>query len=487
MRVLLIATYELGHQPLQLAVPAARLRARGHDVRCRDLQVDAWDPELVAWADCVAFSVPMHTATQIARQAIARVRVQRPELPIAGYGLYGEMLDGIADRVIAGETDAALVAWVEGTEELEGADESGIVHLGRDAAAPGAPLPARDLLPPLDRYAHLVIDGTERTVGYVEASHGCAHRCRHCPVPVVYDGRIRIVEHEAVLADIAQQVDAGARHITFGDPDFLNGVHHSVRVVRAMHERFPDVTFDCTVKVEHVLRHDDVWAEFAASGCLFVVSAFESVDDATLTRLDKGHTAADMARSVAVLREHGIAVRPSWMPFTPWTTLDHIRALLEFVAEHGLVGNVDPVHYTIRLLLPRGSLLLDHPEMQAHLDEYDEARGSYRWHAPDPAIDELQQQLAALVEARVAAGDSIPVVSDAVRAAVGLAPLGLAPTAADDVPRLTESWFCCAEPTALQLDAAAAAPVQSARNSSLVAFQPAASVPSIVKNAAPPS
>ncbi len=445
MRALLIASYELGHQPLQVAAPAARLRARGHDVRCLDLSIDDWDPTLVAWADRIAFSVPMHTATQIARQGIARVREQRPDVPVAGYGLYGEMLAGVADRVLAGETDVALADW------FDGADDDVVIHLARDAGAPGAALPARDLLPALDRYAHLVTEGTERTVGYVEASHGCAHRCRHCPVPVVYDGRIRIVEHDAVLADIAQQVDAGARHITFGDPDFLNGVHHSVRLVRAMHERFPAVTFDCTVKVEHVLRHDDLWPEFAASGCLFVVSAFESVDDATLARLDKGHTVADMARAVQILGEQGIAVRPSWMPFTPWTTADHVRELLEFVATHDLVGNVDPVHYTIRLLLPRGSLLLEHPDLTPALGAYDDSRGSYEWHAPDPAIDELQARLAGLVEDRVAAGDPIPVVYDAVRVACGLTPLGLDPSSADAVPRLTESWFCCAEPTAVQL------------------------------------
>jgi hypothetical protein len=445
MRVLLIASYELGHQPLQVAAPAARLRARGHDVRCRDLSIEEWDPELVAWADRIAFSVPMHTATQIARQAIARVHAQRPELPVAGYGLYGEMLDDVADRVLAGETDTALVDWVEGV------DGAIIVHLGREAAAPGAPLPARDLLPALDRYAHLVVAGTERTVGYVEASHGCAHRCRHCPVPVIYDGRIRIVEHDAVLSDIAQQVNAGARHITFGDPDFLNGVHHSVRVVRAMHQRFPEVTFDCTVKVEHVLRHDDIWAEFAESGCLFVVSAFESVDDTTLAHLDKGHTVADMARSVRILREYGIAVRPAWMPFTPWTTLTHIQGLLDFVAANDLVGNVDPVHYTIRLLLPRGSLLLEHPDLAPSLNFYDDARGSYQWCAADPTMDELQLRLATIVEQRGAADDPISVVYDAVREACGLAPLGLDPNATDAVPRLTESWFCCAEPTAVQL------------------------------------
>lgn len=463
MRVLLISCYELGHQPLNVAVPAARLRARGHDVRCRDLSIEDWDPNDISWADRIAFSVPMHTATQIARHAITLVRIQRPELLVAGYGLYAEMLVDLADRVLTGETDSALVDWVESLDGVgrvdgpsAGADAVAgekILHLGREAASPGAALPARDLLPALDRYAHLVVAGTERTVGYVEASHGCAHRCRHCPVPVVYDGRIRIVEHAAVLADIAQQVNAGAQHITFGDPDFLNGVHHSLRVVRAMHERFPEVTFDCTVKVEHVLFHHDIWAEFAESGCLFVVSAFESVDDVTLTHLDKGHTVADMAHSVRILRENGIAVRPAWMPFTPWTTLAHIQGVLDFVAENDLVGNVDPVHYTIRLLLPRGSLLLEHPDLAASLDAYDDARGSYQWLASDPEMDELQARLAALVEKRLAADEPISVVYDAVREACGLSALGLDPTASDAIPRLTESWFCCAEPTALQLGA----------------------------------
>ena len=104
------------------------------------------------------------------------------------------------------------------------------------------------------------------------------------------------------------------------------------RVVRAVHARFPDLTFDCTVKVEHILRHADVWAELAASGCIFVVSAFESVNDATLELLDKGHTAAEAGRAVALLRAHGIEIRPSWLPFTPWATLDDVRAILEFVA-----------------------------------------------------------------------------------------------------------------------------------------------------------
>src|SRR5262245_38211761 len=242
VRVLLVNTYELGHQPVGIAAPAAVLRDRGHDVRALDLSVESWDADAVAWADRVAFSVPMHTAMRIARKLIARTRERRADLPIAAYELYAPMLEDVADRVLAGETDAALAAWVDG-----GADAT-VRFVGRGARAGHTVLPARDLLPPPDRYAHLVDGDREVPIAYVEASHGCAHRCRHCPVPVIYDGRIRIVDAETVLADVAQQVEAGARHVTFGDPDFLNGVHHSRRVVKAVHDAFPDLTFDCTVK-----------------------------------------------------------------------------------------------------------------------------------------------------------------------------------------------------------------------------------------------
>ncbi len=253
----------------------------------------------------------------------------------------------------------------------------------------------------------------------MEASHGCVHMCRHCPVPTVYDGRIRIVGVDTVLADIEQLVAKGARHITFGDPDFMNGRKHSLAVVRAMHERFPELTFDCTVKVEHVLEFPEVWPELSASGCLFVVTAMESVNDDILVRLDKGHTARQAADAIALLREHGIEPRPSWMPFTPWTTVEDVVELLDFVAENDLIGNVDPVQYTIRLLLPEGSLLLDHPDMRPHLGSYDPERLSWSWTAADPLVDELQARLAALVESATADDEAPARTYERIRAEVG--------------------------------------------------------------------
>jgi hypothetical protein len=219
--------------------------------------------------------------------------------------------------------------------------------------------------------------------------------------------------------------------------------------VAAVHEAFPAITFDCTVKVEHILRHPDLWESFAAAGCLFVVSAFESVNDDILERLDKGHTAADAASALEVVRRHGIDVRPSWLPFTPWTTQADIVALLDFVAEHDLVASVDPVQYTIRLLLPRGSLLLDGADFE--VGAFDDARLAYPWTSP---LDALQADLAALVEAAAASGEGIVDTYHRVRAAVGAPPVSVG--AREEPPHLTEPWFCCAEPTQLQLGAVSA-------------------------------
>ena len=433
MRILLISTYELGHQPLHVASPAGTLRRAGHDVRCLDLALERLDDEAVDWAQAIAFSVPMHTAMRLALRAAHAARARRPELPICLYGLYAPVsrdltVGRVADRVIGGEYERGLLAWADGGTPSE-------LDLGRFDFG----LPARDLLPPLERYAHLALDGRERPVGYVEASHGCVHKCRHCPIPPVYDGRIRIVAREAVIADVEQLVALGARHITFGDPDFLNGRRHSLEVVRAIHERFPDLTFDCTTKIEHILEFPQVWPELAQAGCLFVVTALECVNDEILERLDKGHTTDDARTAVALLREHGIEPRPSFMPFTPWTTREDVLELLAFVADNDLVANVDPVQYTIRLLLPEGSLLLDHPDMRPHLGGYDAERLSYEWTAADPAVDELQRELAALVEDSV--GEPADRVFAQVCDAVGLT-RALPAGSVEGRPRLTEPWFC---------------------------------------------
>lgn len=445
MNVLLISTYELGRQPVHVASPAAAVREAGHDVRAVDLSVQPWDLGVVEWADAVAISTPMHTAMRLAVEVGRSIKQYRPDLPVAAYGLYAAMsassrVDNPFDRAIVGEYEAALVSWL--TADSVATPVS--IHLDRG----GFLRPARDLLPPLEKYARLAFGDEQRLVGAVEASHGCLHTCRHCPIPSIYEGRLRIVDVGSVLADIDQHVEAGARHITFGDPDFLNGPAHSLRIVRALHERHPGLTFDCTVKVEHILRDEKIWQEFAESGCLFVVSAFETMNDEILALLDKGHTADDAARAVHVLRNFGIDLRPSWLPFTPWTTHADIDRIFRFISSHDLIDSTDPVQLGIRLLIPEGSLILQVPEIEPYLGAYDPEALSYAWKSADPEMDRLAATLVDIAEAGAASGQ--PVLDTFLAqwlAVVEGSDFDRPPDAIDQGattgrPKLTEPWFC---------------------------------------------
>src|SRR5262249_23235238 len=161
----------------------------------------------------------------------------------------------------------------------------------------------RSGLPALARYATLQMpDGSRRVVGYTEASRGCKHVCRHCPVVPIYDGQFRIVQPDVVMADIAAQVRAGAQHITFAAPAFLNGPTHAMRIVEALNREHPAVSYDVTIKIEHLLAHRDLLSGLADTGCAFVTSAVESVDDRVLAILDKGHTRAGFVQAVGACR-----------------------------------------------------------------------------------------------------------------------------------------------------------------------------------------
>lgn len=471
IQVLLISTYELGRQPFGLASPAAWLARDGARVAMNDLAVEHLDEEAVRAARLVALHLPMHTAARIAARVLPRVRALNPAAHVACYGLYAPMnaahLRALgADTIVGGEFEAPLAA------------------LARDLAAsrPPEPLPeislerqqflapARGGLPPLAHYARLrAADGSERTVGYTEASRGCKHLCRHCPVVPVYAGRFRVVDADAVLDDIRAQVAAGAQHVTFGDPDFWNAPGHAMPLVRALHERFPQLTYDVTIKVEHLLAHAGKLAELRDTGCLFVTTAAEAVDDDILARLEKGHTAADFERAVSLCRAAGLHLAPTFVPFTPWTTLAGFRELLDRVAALDLVASVAPIQLAIRLLVPAGSRLLESPGFPALLDGWDDAAMSWRWTHADERVDALHAAVIARVRRGDAAGESRGEIFEAIRAiarsalagdeaaaesaappdavavaegaAVAARPAGLAPARAP-VPYLTEPWFC---------------------------------------------
>ena len=328
VRVLLISTYELGRQPFGLASPAAWLRAEGHEVTLADLSCGQLPAPALEQASLVAFFLPMHTATRLALGVVDKVRAANPGAHLCGYGLYAPLnaerlrSAGFA-TVIGGEFEQPLV---DLARRLEcGAPGVGQLRAFSHLKRQKFQVPDRAGLPPLASYAQLVVNGSTRRVGYTEASRGCKHECRHCPVVPVYRGVFRIVQPEVVLEDIRRQVTAGAEHITFGDPDFLNGPGHTLPLVETLHREWPVVTYDVTAKVEHLLKHRNLLARLKATGCLFVTSAVESFDDAVLDKLAKGHTRAGFLEALALTREAGLPLAPTFIPFTPWTTVDSFR------------------------------------------------------------------------------------------------------------------------------------------------------------------
>lgn len=455
MRVVLISTYELGRQPFGLASPAAWLRRTGATVDCQDLtQGRLYEPDIIS-ADLVAFHVPMHTATRIAVHVMDRVQTLNPSAHLCFYGLYASMNAAYLRRlgahtVLGGEFEAGLLHLVQRLQTspvVSSVQLEPLVSLERQHFQ----LPDRQGLPPLSSYGHLMIGLEEkRVVGYTEASRGCKHLCKHCPIVPVYEGKFRIVQQDIILADIRQQVASGAAHITFGDPDFFNGIGHALPLVQALHEEFPQLTYDVTIKIEHLLRYANRLEVLRDTGCVLITSAVEAVQDDTLALLDKGHTRQEFFDALALCREIGLAMNPTFVAFMPWTTLDDYIELLRVLAQQGLVDQVSPIQLAMRLLIPAGSRVLDISGVDNFLGEFSEAALTYHWTHPDDRVDGLCGEALTLVQSGEAEEASHREIFMRLWIAAHKAAEQVAPPIPEPIvspprgfiPYLSEPWYC---------------------------------------------
>ena len=463
MDIVLISTYELGRQPFGLASPAAWLRKRGHQVAALDLSRQELDESAIRNAKLIAIYLPMHTATRLAAQLIPGLRELNRGAHLCCYGLYAPMnveyLRSLGvSTILGGEFEEGLVRLAErlvpDKEANSRQQAEPVISLARLAFE----VPDRFGMPPIEKYAHLIVPGEGyRIVGSTEASRGCKHLCRHCPIVPVYKGVFRIVSRDVVMEDVRRQVAAGAQHISFGDPDFFNGIRHAMELAEEFHREFPAVTYDVTIKIEHLRKHEQKLPKLRDTGCLFIISAVESVNDAVLQFLDKHHTRADFLHVVQAFRELGMTLHPTFVPFTPWTTLTGYIDLLRVLEQQALLENVAPVQLGIRLLIPEGSRMLELEDIRRIIGPFDPQSLAYPWRNADPRVDalcETVQEIAAVAEARKESRSvTFERIWQAAHRAAGIAapPFDASPVPHVGVPFLSEPWYCCAEPTRDQL------------------------------------
>ncbi|WP_298347717.1 hypothetical protein [Ferrimicrobium sp.] len=447
MSVLFISTYELGHQPQLAAEVAAELpegRLEVLDLSKVPLTVAA---DAMSHATRVILTAPMLTGALVARDLLAALEPDQPERQLIVVGLYATALRESLHRPpealwLDRATASELAALVQSSFiDTQAHTQTAKATNRRSYRVNRTPLM------PLDSYRSVSIAGHDLVTGYLETSVGCRHRCLHCPVAATWNGRIAINDAEAVITDGLAQIEAGAQHLSFGDPDFLNAPKHSLKVLTTLAEKAPWVTFDITTKIAEILRHRDLIPTLAASHVNFVISAVESLNDDVLGHLDKGHTGADVPIARDLLYANGIALHPTFVPFTPWTTMSDLVAIVDFIVDSDLVDVVEPIQYSIELLTPTNSLL---PVNDTDFGPYDARVMGYTVRYRDERLPYLRDRLYQI--AAQAGEDTFGTTFRRIYAATyeanGLSTPS-APTARVRAPStaiMSEPWFCCAAP-----------------------------------------
>jgi hopanoid C-3 methylase len=405
--VLLISTFEGGYQPLTLATATTPLLEAGMSVSVLDTYVDGIREDLLATPDLVAISIPLFDSLHPGLEIAKRVREVNPKAHITFFGQYAtinsaRLIGTYGDSCVSGEWEEALSGLAR---QLSGEKESaapGLVSVNDlkpgHAVHPYRPrkhfrVPARHLLPPLHKYPQPQVErltGSKQIVGSTEITRGCHHTCLYCAVFAAYDGKVLLIPEEIVVEDVRQCVEGGMTHLTFIDADFFNAKYHGIKVLRKLHQEFPDLTYDFTTRVDHLLENQETIREMSDLGVRFITSALEFPSEEVLNVLVKEISLDEVRQAIRFLRTTNIKLNPTFILFNPWIRLEDLVAFHTFVDENDLDTIIDPIQYETRLHLYKGSPLLQIPSVQ-QLD-LTEQEFHMDWKHPDTRVDALYEQ-----------------------------------------------------------------------------------------------
>ena len=438
MKILLLSFYDLGKQPKIISELYEKLDNGSNQIDIVDYSIEEKDLTLDNY-DVLGIYASMHTASVLAEQYL---RDRKLPNKLFVFGLYANVFSEMF-------SDFQSIHSFD-SDELESLLQ---VQLNPNYSFKHT-VPDRTILPSITDYSHIVDGSNNLIAGSVETTYGCKHECTHCPVPIEFKGMFKTFGTEKIITDVTNQVEEGAKHISFNDPDFFNGPKHALKILQLLNEKHPSITYDSTIKVEHILKYPDYFQELKNLNMLFVISAFETTNDHVLNILQKNHSSNDLNKAVELSLENNIDIRPTWMPFSPWTEQNDLISIIKLIENYKLRETVDPIQLTIKLLIPKNSLILKRPEMKEYLLNYDPASFSYAWKYKFPNIDNIQNELFTYVLQHESENEYTQYLGlvDILESHTGETLLNPEKYNQRIVPKLSETWFCCAEPNKIQLD-----------------------------------
>ena len=438
MKILLLSFYDLGKQPKIISELYKKLDNGSNQIDIIDYSIEEKDLTLDNY-DVLGIYASMHTASVLAEQYL---RDRKLPNKLFVFGLYANVFSEMFSNFQSIHSFDS--------DELESLLE---VQLNPNYSFKHS-VPDRTILPSITDYSHIVDGSNNLIAGSVETTYGCKHECTHCPVPIEFKGMFKTFGTEKIITDVTNQVEEGAKHISFNDPDFFNGPKHALKILQLLNEKHPSITYDSTIKVEHILKYPDYFQELKNLNMLFVISAFETTNDHVLNILQKNHSFNDLNKAVELSLENKIDIRPTWMPFSPWTEQNDLISIIKLIENYKLRETVDPIQLTIKLLVPKNSLILKRPEMKEYLLDYDPASFSYAWQYKFPNIDNIQNELFTYVLQHESENEYTQYLGlvDILESHTNETLLNSEKYSQRIVPKLSETWFCCAEPNKIQLD-----------------------------------
>lgn len=404
--VVLVSTYEGGMQPLTLATATAHLRAANHQVVCYDDSIAQPPIDALCGADLVAISIPLYESIQRAADLLAEVIKSRPESVVVLFGPHAFLQRnallalGAAGVVLGDWEDTLVQVAARVSDELPLDGVSGLATAGWTGShvyhRAGHRTPDRSSLPALDRYVYAEASkriGPDTVMGNVESARGCRFACTYCSIFASNHKKVTVFDPEVTYQDIANLVHAGATHICFTDAEFFNAPANALDVARRMHREFPHLTFDFTTRADLIAENSARIEEVVSLGARFVTSAFEFPSERVLEAVNKQFSVLTLEKALTVCRAAGLGINPTFLLFNPWTTFDDLGRFGDFVTRNGLDDQIEPVQFTTRLWLYKGSPLMHRPEVRASVVK--ENFFNYEWQHPEVEVEDLFKAVSA--------------------------------------------------------------------------------------------